>query len=130
MLTVRSGAEGEVRDLLSDLAGVTCAVGFREPEGQLSCVAGIGAALWDRMYDRPRTERKIVHDNLPFGRVGAGEYGTYYIGYAAGPSVIESMLKTCSSAIHPPTTDCSDFSAAVTGGLFFVPTADFLDDPS
>jgi len=288
VLTVRPDAEGEVLDLLSDVPGITRAVGFREPEALLSCVTGIGAHLWDRMYDRPRpaglhplralsgdvhtapstagdllfhiratridlcvelakqltdrlagfadvvdevhgfryfderdmlgfvdgtenppagataeaavfigeedptyaggsyvvvqkylhdldawealtveeqeqaigrhklsdiefadedkapnshlklntitdpdgTERKIVRDNLPFGRVGAGEYGTYYIAYAADPGVIEQMLENMFIGDPPGTYDrLLDFSTAVTGSLFFVPTTDFLDDP-
>ena len=37
---------------------------------------------------------------------------------------------TCSSVIRPGNTDrVLDFSTAVTGGLFFSPTVDFLDDP-
>lgn len=288
VLTVREGNETDVLDLLSEIAGITRGVGFREPEAQLSCVVGIGADLWDEMFDRPRpaglhpfraivgqthaalatpgdmllhirsaradlcfelarqlidrftgladvvdevhgfryfderdllgfvdgtenpvgaaaaaavfigdedaeyaggsyvvvqkylhdlrswdalsveeqehaigrhklsdmefadeakapnshlklntisdpdgTERKIVRDNLPFGRVGAGEYGTYYIAYAADPSVIETMLEHMFIGDPPGTYDrLLDFSTAVTGGLFFVPTADFLDDPS
>ena len=27
--------------------------------------------------------------NMPFGRVGAGEFGTYFIGYTADTDVIE-----------------------------------------
>jgi len=287
VLTVRAGTEAQVQELLSDVAGITRAVGFREPEGQLSCVVGIGAALWDRLYDAPRpaglhpfkalsgdvhaapatpgdlllhirsmrtdlcfelarqltdrldgvadvvdeahgfryfderdllgfvdgtenpagtaaeaavfigdedatyaggsyvvvqkylhdldawgalsveeqeaavgrhklsdiefadedkapnshlklntitdpdgTERKIVRDNLPFGRVGAREFGTYYIAYAAEPSVIETMLQNMFIGDPPGTYDrLLDFSTALTGCLFFVPTADFLDDP-
>ena len=29
---------------------------------------------------------------MPFGSVGTGEYGTYFIGYARSPDVIEQML--------------------------------------
>ncbi|MEV6109838.1 Dyp-type peroxidase [Streptomyces sp. NPDC051940] len=54
VLTVRPGAEDDVRALLADVGGLTRAVGFRSPEGGLTCVAGIGAALWDRMYGTPR----------------------------------------------------------------------------
>ena len=32
------------------------------------------------------TERQIVRDNMPFGRVGEGEFGTYFIGYATTPT--------------------------------------------
>src|ERR1700731_343706 len=38
------------------------------------------------------TERQILRANMPFGEVGRGEFGTYYIGYAATPSVTEQML--------------------------------------
>jgi putative iron-dependent peroxidase len=54
VLTVRAGAEDDVRDLLADLAGLTRTVGFRVPEGELSCVAGVGSVLWDRLHPGPR----------------------------------------------------------------------------
>lgn len=284
--TVRAGAEDAARELLGDVAGLTRAVGFREPEGELSCVVGIGADAWDRLYDLPRpaglhpfpvfagavhtavstpgdllfhlrarrldlcfelgsqlmnrlagradvvdeahgfrffderdmlgfvdgtenprgaaaaaavfignedpafaggsyvvvqkylhdldawnaltveeqerafgrhkltdiefpdpakpsnshltlnkitdqdgTERKIVRDNMPFGEIGTREFGTYYIGYAASPDVLEQMLHNMFIGKPPGNHDrVLDFSTAVTGGLFFVPTADFLDD--
>ena len=37
--------------------------------------------------DESGEERQIVRDNMPFGRVGTGEFGTYFIGYAATPEV-------------------------------------------
>ncbi len=75
-------------------------------------------------------ERQIVRDNMPFGTVGAGEFGTYFIGYAATPEVTEQMLTSMFVGNPPGNYDrILDFSTAVTGGLFFVPTADFLDDP-
>jgi len=75
-------------------------------------------------------ERQIVRFNMPFGRVGAGEFGTYFIGYAAGPDVIEQMLVNMFVGKPPGNYDrILDFSTAVTGNLFFVPTLDFLDDP-
>jgi len=75
-------------------------------------------------------ELKIVRDNMPFGRVGADEYGTYFIGYARTPDIIEQMLHNMFIGDPPGTTDrLLDFSRAVTGGLFFSPTVDFLDDP-
>lgn len=288
VVTVRAGSEAAISDALGDMAGLTRAVGFREPEGGLSCVVGIGSALWDRLFGTPKpaglhpfralhgvphtavatpgdllfhiratrqdlcfelarqimaaleghvdvadethgfryfderdlmgfvdgtenptgtaataavtigaedpwfaggsyvivqkyvhdiaawealtveeqeqafgrhklsdiefadedkapnshltlntitdqdgTERKIVRDNLPFGRVGTGEFGTYYIAYAATPDVIEQMLRNMFIGNPPGTYDrILDFSTALTGGLFFVPTADFLDDPA
>jgi porphyrinogen peroxidase len=68
--------------------------------------------------------------NMPFGRVGTGEFGTYFIGYARSPDVIEEMLTNMFIGKPPGTYDrILDFSTAVTGNLFFVPTVDFLDDP-
>jgi putative iron-dependent peroxidase len=75
-------------------------------------------------------ERQIVRANMPFGNPGKGEFGTYYIGYAATPSVTEEMLVNMFIGKPPGNTDrILDFSTAVTGGLFFAPCADFLDDP-
>ena len=74
-------------------------------------------------------ERQIVRDNMPFGRVGAGEFGTYFIGYAATPAVTEQMLRHMFLGDVPGRTDrILDFSTAVTGTLFFAPSADFLDE--
>jgi porphyrinogen peroxidase len=75
-------------------------------------------------------QRQIVRANMPFGNPGKGEFGTYYIGYAATPAVTEEMLENMFIGLPPGNTDrILDFSAAVTGGLFFAPCADFLDDP-
>lgn len=81
--------------------------------------------------DADGTQRQIVRDNMPFGTIGAKEFGTYFIGYAATPDVIEQMLHNMFIGRPPGNHDrILDFSSAVTGSLFFVPTADFLDDPS
>ncbi len=286
-LTVDPGAEDEVRDALSDVSGRKRSVGFRIPEAQLTCVTGVGAAVWDQLFGRPRpaglhpfreligprhrapatpgdlffhirahrldlcfelaqllTERfngcarvvdevhgfrsfddrdllgfvdgtenpeglaapasvlvgdedpafaggsyvvpqKYLHDlqawnaltveeqeqafgrtklsdvefpddekapdshlalntivdengdqhqimrfNMPFGHVGAKEFGTYFIGYVGTPEVIEQMLENMFIGKPPGNTDrILDFSTAVTGNLFFVPTVEFLDDP-
>ncbi|MBO0774780.1 MAG: Dyp-type peroxidase [Actinobacteria bacterium] len=75
-------------------------------------------------------ERKIVRNNMPFGSAGRGEFGTYFIGYAATPDVTEQMLSNMFIGDPPGNYDrILDFSIPVTGGLFFVPPADFLDDP-
>ena len=42
--------------------------------------------------DEDGEERQILRYNMPFGRVGAAEFGTYFIGYARTPAVIEQML--------------------------------------
>jgi putative iron-dependent peroxidase len=284
--TIDAGGESDVRDLLSDLSGLTRSVGFRIPERDLSCVVGIGSALWDRLFAGPRppslhpfrqivggrhtavstagdllfhlrahefdvcfelarqvtlrlagraqivgevhgftyfdqrdlmgfvdgtenptgtsaeaaafvdasdpsfagssyvivqkyvhdleawdalpveqqervigrtklsdielpdeiklsnshvalntivdddgVERQIVRENTAFGRLGVGEFGTYFIGYCADPSVTELMLRNM--FIGKPVGNYDrilDFSTAMTGALFFVPSVDFLDD--
>jgi putative iron-dependent peroxidase len=286
-LTVDPGAEAPARDALSDVSGLKRSVGFRIPEGELTCVAGVGAAVWERLFGLPRpaglhpfreltgprhsapstagdlffhirahrldmcfelaqlvTERlnpharvvdevhgfrsfderdllgfvdgtenpegtaaqaavligeeapefaggsyvvaqKYLHDlktwnaltvedqeramgrtklndvefpdelkpanshvalntivdehgeqhqimrfNMPFGRVGTREFGTYFIGYVRSPEVIEQMLENMFIGKPPGNTDrILDFSTAITGSLFFVPTVDFLDYP-
>ncbi|GAA0340891.1 Dyp-type peroxidase [Actinoallomurus spadix] len=267
VLTVDPGGEPEARELLADLAGLTRSVGFRVPDGRLSCVAGIGSDAGDRLFDGPRpaelhpfrevagavhravatpgdllfhiraekldlcfelasqimnrlrgavtvqdevqglmyfdvrdllgfvdgtenpvgpaaatavligaedpafaggsyvivqkylhdlegwnalpveeqeriigrtklenieldddvkpsdshvalttitdpdgTERRILRNNMPFGNVGRGEFGTYFIGYARTPAVTERCWRTCSSATRPATTTGSSTS--------------------
>jgi putative iron-dependent peroxidase len=287
VLVVESGHEDDIRDFLADVNGLKRSVGFRIPEGELTCVTGIGAELWDRLFDGPRPaelhvlpefigerhasvstpgdllfhiratrldlcfelaqrltealagharvidevhgfrsfderdvlgfvdgtenpeggaaqsaaliggedadfaggsyvivqkylhdltawdalsveaqedaigrskvsdiemadevkppsahialtviqdengeERQILRYNMPFGRVGVREFGTYFIGYARSPAVTEQMLTNMFVGSPPGTTDrILDFSTAVTGALFFVPSSDFLDDP-
>jgi putative iron-dependent peroxidase len=285
-LTIADGGEEQVRELLTDVSGLTRSVGFRVPEQRLNCVVGVGSAAWDRLFDGPRpaelhpfpvikgerhtapstpgdlllhiraraiypcfelarfvmdrlrgavkvvdevhafryfdmrdllgfvdgtenptgaeaadavliredaepfrggsyviaqkylhdmetwnamsveeqelvigrrklddleldddvrpsnshvslttivepdgTERQILRDNMPFGTVGEGEFGTYFIGYAATPEVIERMLRRM--FIGEPVGNHDrilDVSTAHTGALFFVPAQDFLDD--
>ncbi|MDN5855738.1 MAG: Dyp-type peroxidase [Actinomycetia bacterium] len=81
------------------------------------------------IVDADGTEREIVRANMPFGSVGSAEFGTYFIAYAASPDVIEDMLENMFVGDPPGDHDrILDFSTAVTGGLFFVPPADFLED--
>ena len=287
VLTVPDGAEDDVRDLLGDVAGLNRSVGFRDPDGELRCVVGIGAGMWDRLFSGPRprhlhplpvfagnrhssvttpgdllfhlrarrmdlcfelaaqltgrlagraevvdethgfkffderdllgfvdgtenptglaayaaatigdddpdftggsyvivqkylhdlaawnaltveeqervigrtklddielpdgakpvnshvalntvtgddgAERQIMRDNMPFGAFASGEFGTYFIGYAADPGVTEQMLANMFVGRPPGNYDrILDFSTAVTGTLFFVPSADMLEDP-
>ncbi len=73
-------------------------------------------------------EVKIVRDNMPFGEVGKGDFGTYFIGYSRSPRTIEQMLENMFVGKPPGNYDrILDFSRAVTGNLFFAPTAAFLD---
>lgn len=72
---------------------------------------------------------EIVRDNMPFGEVGKGEFGTYFIGYARSPARIEQMLDNMFVGRPPGNYDrLLDFSTAVTGSLFFVPSASFLEN--
>jgi porphyrinogen peroxidase len=74
-------------------------------------------------------EVKIVRDNMPFGEVGKGDFGTYFIGYARSPRTIEQMLENMFIGRPPGNYDrILDFSCAVTGNLFFAPTATFLEN--
>jgi porphyrinogen peroxidase len=287
VLTVDAGAEAELRELLADVSGLRRSVGFRIPEGALSCVVGLGSTLWDRLFGGPRpaglhpfrelvgashtgvatpgdllfhirahrldlcfelaerltdrllahaqlvdevhgfrsfderdllgfvdgtenpegaaalasvvigaedpqfaggsyvvvqkyrhdldawdalpveeqeraigrtkladielpdevkppnshvalntivdedgAQRQIMRFNMPFGRVGVREFGTYFIGYARSSELIEQMLTNMFIGNPPGNYDrILDFSTALTGNLFFVPSADFLDDP-
>ncbi len=80
--------------------------------------------------DDDGNELKILRHNMPFGEVGTGEYGTYYIAYSRTPSVTERMLRNMFIGDPPGNTDrILDFSTARTGCLFFTPTVDFLNDP-
>jgi putative iron-dependent peroxidase len=73
-------------------------------------------------------EVKILRDNMPFGRPTQGEFGTYFIGYSKSPSTIELMLQNMFVGRPPGNYDrLLDFSLAVTGNLFFVPSASFLE---
>lgn len=71
----------------------------------------------------------ILRDNMPFGEIGKGEFGTFFIGYARSPSITEEMLDNM--FIGKPRGNYDrllDYSRAVSGCLFFVPSASFLDD--
>jgi len=82
------------------------------------------------IVDENGEERQIMRFNMPFGRVGAGEFGTYFVGYVRTPEVIEQMLENMFIGRPPGNVDrILDFSTAITGSLFFVPAVDFLDDP-
>ena len=72
---------------------------------------------------------QILRDNMPFGRPGHGEFGTYFIGYSRTPRVTEIMLENMFIGRPPGNYDrLLDFSHPVTGSLYFVPTGTFLDN--
>ena len=73
-------------------------------------------------------ELKILRDNMPFGHAGQKEFGTYFIGYSRSPTTIEQILQNMFIGKPPGNYDkILDFSRAVTGNLFFVPSATFLE---
>ncbi|HEY6856454.1 MAG TPA: integrase arm-type DNA-binding domain-containing protein, partial [Mycobacterium sp.] len=85
-----------------------------------------GGKWWRLKYRYAGKEKRVS----PFGELGKGEFGTYFIGYSRTPQVTEQMLHNMFLGDPPGNTDrILDFSTAVTGGLFFSPTVDFLDDP-
>ncbi len=74
---------------------------------------------------------QILRDNMPFGKPGHGEFGTYFIGYSRSPRTTEQMLENM--FIGRPSGNYDrllDFSRAVTGSLFFAPSATFLEHVS
>jgi putative iron-dependent peroxidase len=82
------------------------------------------------LTDENGDDLEILRANMPFGTLGNAESGTYYIAYSADPDITERMLHNMFIGDPPGNTDrILDFSTATTGTMFFVPTADFLDDP-
>jgi porphyrinogen peroxidase len=76
-------------------------------------------------------EVKILRDNMPFGRPGHGEFGTYFIGYCHTPRITETMLHNMFVGNPPGNYDhLLDFSRPATGSLFFAPASSFLDNVS
>src|SRR2546426_7434341 len=73
-------------------------------------------------------EVKILRDNMPFGHAAQKEFGTFFIGYSRSPRTIEQMLENMFIGRPPGNYDkLLDFSRAVTGNLFFVPSATFME---
>ncbi len=74
-------------------------------------------------------KQEILRDNMPFGDIKQGEFGTYFIGYARSPATTEKMLDNMFVGNPPGNYDrLLDFSRAVTGTLFFVPSTTFFDN--
>ena len=79
------------------------------------------------IVDDDGVEHDILRDNMPFGRPGHGEFGTYFIGYAADLSVIERMISNMFVGVPVGDYDrILDFSVAKTGTTFFLPSNDLL----
>jgi putative iron-dependent peroxidase len=56
VVTINPGTANRaaVRAFCGDLAALVRAVGFRDIEGNLCCVMGIGSDAWDRLFGKPR----------------------------------------------------------------------------
>src|SRR6185369_8526096 len=69
VVTINPGEEScvAIRSFCGDLPGLLRAVGFRDIEGNLSCVLGIGSEAWDRMFGGPRPA-----ELRPFREIKAG----------------------------------------------------------
>ena len=81
------------------------------------------------IVDEQGVEHDILRDNMPFGRPGQKEFGTYFIGYSRRLWVTEKMLQRL--FIGEPVGKYDrllDFSTAKTGCTFFAPTRAMLGD--
>jgi putative iron-dependent peroxidase len=91
-------------------------------------IPGSAHRLLTTISDADGTEHKIIHDKMPFGSPAAGEFGTLFIGYARSPDVLEQMLRRMFVGVPPDGPDrILDFSRAVTGSLYFVPSVPLLE---
>lgn len=80
------------------------------------------------IVDAQGTEHDILRDNMPFGRAGHGEFGTYFIGYSRYLWVIEKMLERMYVGDPPGAYDrLLDFSTPHTGTTFFAPARRTLE---
>lgn len=79
------------------------------------------------IVDEDGNEHDILRDNMPFGRAGHGEFGTYFIGYTRRLWVIEKMLKRMFVGEPEGAYDrLLDFSVPQTGTTFFAPSRSTL----
>jgi putative iron-dependent peroxidase len=79
------------------------------------------------IVDAAGHEYDILRDNMPFGRPGQGEFGTYFIGYSRYLWVIEKMLQRMYIGDPPGAYDrLLDFSTPHTGTTFFAPSGPTL----
>jgi putative iron-dependent peroxidase len=80
------------------------------------------------IVDAEGNEHDILRDNMPFGRPGQSEFGTYFIGYARDLWVIEKMLSNMFIGVPEGQYDrILDFSTAITGTTFFAPSNPVLE---
>ncbi|WP_095202203.1 Dyp-type peroxidase [Mesorhizobium carmichaelinearum] len=77
--------------------------------------------------DADGNEYDILRDNMPFGRPGQNEFGTYFIGYSRYLWVTEKMLQRMYVGDPPGAYDrLLDVSTPQTGTTFFAPTRPML----
>lgn len=80
------------------------------------------------ILDADGEELDILRDNMPFGRPGQQEFGTYFIGYSRRLWVIEKMLERMFVGEPPGAYDrLLDVSTAHTGVTFFAPSRPTLE---
>ncbi|TBM29300.1 Dyp-type peroxidase [Hafnia paralvei] len=80
------------------------------------------------IQDDQGNDLKIVRANMPFSNPAKGEYGTYFIGYSRYFSTTKRMLENMFIGDPIGNSDkLLDFSVAVTGTLFFIPSPDLLE---
>lgn len=80
------------------------------------------------IVDAEGREHDILRDNMPFGRPGEREFGTYFIGYCRYLWVIEKMLQRMYIGDVPGAYDrLLDFSTPLTGATFFAPARPALE---
>ena len=90
--------------------------------------ADLRAQRADHDQSRTARESRSCATTCRSAGLGSGEFGTYFIGYSRSPRTIEQMLENMFIGRPPGNYDrLLDFSRAVTGNLFFVPSATFLD---
>jgi Dyp-type peroxidase family len=68
-------------------------------------------------------EHKIVRMNVPFSDPAENKTGTYFIGYSKDFAITNRMLES----MFTKSDRLLDFSTAITGNLFFIPSKDTLD---
>jgi putative iron-dependent peroxidase len=79
------------------------------------------------IVDAAGNEYDILRDNMPFGRPGQAEFGTYFIGYSRYLWLIEKMLQRMYIGDPPSSYDrLLDFSTPRTGTTFFAPSGPTL----
>jgi porphyrinogen peroxidase len=79
------------------------------------------------IVDAAGNEYDILRDNMPFGRPGQAEFGTYFIGYSRYLWLIEKMLQRMYIGDPPSAYDrLLDFSTPRTGTTFFAPSGPTL----